>query len=506
MAQGLWATPLSKSYGSIHALVEADIALRPGEVHAIVGENGAGKSTLAKILAGAVTADAGEIVVDGRQVEFRRRREAIAAGIGFVPQGLSLVGALTLVENDALGRGGFRLDAKRGRADLARAAARTGLSVALDVPTGRLSPAERQLGELLIALAQGARILLLDEPTSMLGPREIERLVRCLRALAADGIAIGLVTHRIAEVIDNADRLTVLRGGRIVHRGPTGGLTADGLARLMIGERSRTVHRGGGTRGGQIRLDARDLSAVEDGITVLDGVGFAVAAGEVLGVAGVAGASQPALAAVLAGLRRPERGTVTMDGVDITGAPAAAARRGLAYVPEERQSGLVADRSIAVNASLLRLGEPNFRRFGLRRPGAERRQGAAICASFDVRPSLPDLEVAGLSGGNQQKLLLGRELERDPAVVVAHSPTQGLDLAAAAAIRNRLIAAAAAGAAVVVISADLDEMADICDRLVVLSGGRIADEIDLTRAPLDISRLGSAMARGTALETSLYQQ
>jgi general nucleoside transport system ATP-binding protein len=492
----LSASGLRKSFGTMEALADADFELRPGEVHAIVGENGAGKSTLAKIVAGVYQADAGTIAIDGRSLSFRRRQDAIAAGIGFLPQTLSLVGALSLVENDLLGRRGLRADVRGTRQRLAAAAKRTGIAVPLDVPTGRLSLVERQMGELLVALAQDARFLLLDEPTSMLGPREVERLISCVRDLAASGVGVGLVTHRISEVIGSADRVTVLRGGRVVHHGPAGTLDAAAIARLMIGERATAVHRGSSRQSGGERLVASRLTLIEDDIAILKDVSLSVAGGEILAVAGVAGAAQPALSAILAGIRNPTEGRVLLDGTDVTGAAASAARLGLAYIPDERAAGIVSALSIASNASLLRLRERAFRRTGLRRPRAETHYGAEICTRFNVQPPSPGMDAAGLSGGNQQKLLLGRELDRDPTAIVAHSPTQGLDIAATASIHTALIEAAARGAAVVIISADLDELIAIADRIVVLGAGSIVDTLDLRREAFDAARIGRAMAVG----------
>jgi general nucleoside transport system ATP-binding protein len=222
--------------------------------------------------------------------------------------------------------------------------------------------------------------------------------------------------------------------------------------------------------------------------------------GEIVGVAGVADTSQAILAELLAGLRRPDRGVVWLDGVEITGRPRRACQLGIAHVADDRALGLVADRTVGVNASLLQLREPGFRRLGLRNPAAERRYGKAICKEFNVEPPLADLPASGLSGGNQQKLILGRELARAPTAIVVHSPTQGLDLRATAAIHNRLLDIAAGGAAVVVISADLDEVLALSDRLVVLSAGRLVDEIDLAAGPPDPARLGAAMTRGRVLQ------
>jgi general nucleoside transport system ATP-binding protein len=492
----LEALGISKTYGPVRALTDAAISLAAGQIHAIVGENGAGKSTLAKILAGAIVADGGTIILDRKSVSFRRRQDAIAHGIGFVPQTLSLVGALTLIENHALNQHREFVNTRAIRDELDAVTAQAGLSVAFDVPVGRLSVAERQLGELLIALAQGARILLLDEPTSLLGPHEVDRLIRCLKDLARTGVALGLVTHRIAEVLECSDAVTVLRGGRLAHQGPTAGLTADELARLMVGERGRTVASRERPRDNEPRLEASHLTVVVNGVTLLDDVELTVRRGEIVGVAGVADTSQVILAELLAGLRRPDRGSVRLDGVEITARPTLACRLGVAHVADDRALGLAADRTVGVNASLLQLQEPRFRRFGLRNPAAERRYGQAICEDFNVEPPQADLPAGGLSGGNQQKLILGRELARAPKAIVVHSPTQGLDLKATAAIHNRLLDIAGRGAAVVVISADLDEVISLSDRLVVLSAGRFVDAIDLAAGPPDAARLGAAMARG----------
>ncbi len=494
----LAARGVSKAYGPVRALIDADIDLAPGQIHAIVGENGAGKSTLAKILAGVIPADRGEILVDGKAVPAHRQQDAIAHGIGFVPQALSLVGALTLIENRALTQPCNFINVSAIRRELEEVASRSGLAVPLDVAIGRLSVAERQLGELLITLAQGARILLLDEPTSLLGPREVSQLIRCLRDLARDGAAIGLVTHRIAEVMDDSDMVTVLRGGRLVHHGPSVAMTTDDLAHLMVGERDRTVARRLRPRDDRIRLESKGLSVTVNDVAVLRDVDLSVRRGEIIGIAGVADTSQTVLAELLTGLCRPDRGTVVLDGVDITAAPALACGLGLAYIGDDRVLGLVPDMPVAANASLLQLRTPGFSRLGLRQGAAEIRYGRAVCNDFGVRPPLPKLPAAGLSGGNQQKLILGRELQRTPKAIVAHSPTQGLDLAAAADIHNRLLAAADGGAAIVVISADLDEVIAISDRLLVLSGGQLVDDFDISLGAPDPARLGAAMARGRA--------
>jgi ABC-type uncharacterized transport system ATPase subunit len=487
------ARGLFKRYGSVIALDDVGIVLAAGEVHAIVGENGAGKSTLAKCMAGVVPADAGDVLVDGQEVRLRGRRDAIAAGIGFVPQSLSLVGALTLAENLLLGRAAWLNDAAAAQRDLAAAVARLHARLPLDVPAGRLSLAEQQLGEIALALAQGARILLLDEPTSTLGPVEVQRLIACVRDLAAEGVAVGLVTHRIVEVLEGADRVTVLRGGRLVHEGPTAGLTVDDLATFMVGERERRPPVRNRAAPGAVLLSAQGLEIRDNENLVLSGASLEVRSGEILGVAGVAGPSQAALAEVLVGVRMPAAGCVSVGGQDITGKAGLAAGLGVAYVPDTRPLGLVLERSVAENSSLLRGAEPGFRWFGLRVRAREAKQAEAVCAGYDVRPPKPALLAGGLSGGNQQKLMVGRELERLPKVIVVHGPTQGLDLAAAAAIRTHLAAAAERGAAVVVISADLDEILGISDRMIVLAANAVADELAVQDGAVDMARLGRAM-------------
>lgn len=495
----LAARSVSKSYGPVRALHDVDLALETGRVHALVGENGAGKSTLARVLAGIDLPDSGSVLVDGHNVgAFASRAAAQAAGVGLVPQQLSLVGELTLVEHLALlDQAGWRVARGAALARLNETARRWNISLPLETPTGRLSLAERQLGEVLLALAEGARVLLLDEPSSSLGPLEVERLVRQARALAEAGSAVLLVTHRLDEVLGAADDVTVLRAGERVHSGPASVLDAGQLAELMVGHRPNAVsHTPAASRLGHartVRLEARGLVARGFlGGPALRDVSLQVASGEIVGIAGVAGGGQRTLVEVLSGLHPPDAGSVLLDGQSISGAAERAARLGLAYIPEERAHGLVAENSVADNASLLRQSEPAFRQLGMRRRQAAFDFARRLCQQFDVRPPRPELAAAALSGGNQQKLLVGRELERQPAAIVAHGPTQGLDIAAAAAIRTELLRAAQHGAAVLIVSADLDEILAIADRILVLTGGRIVDE--QPRGTADLARLGRSMA------------
>lgn len=474
--------------------------LERGRVSAIVGENGAGKSTLAKIIAGILPKDAGEIRCHGKPVAQWSRQAALAAGIGFVPQSLSIIPTLTLVENHLLTLSGWWLDHRKAASQLSAAAETLGVRINLSARAGDMSLAERQIGEIVSAIAAGARVLLLDEPTSALGPVEVNRLITLIRGLAAGGTTIGLVTHRISEVLEGADHITVLRAGSVVLDSATRGLDAERVAELMVGSRSRETRSLQPVTSDWQRLAVRGLCLSGEAAPILDAISFSVRSGEVLGIAGVSGPMQPALAECLAGLEVPDRGDIRIDGEPVTGDPARAADLGLAYIPEDRLDGLAPHLTNAENASLLRLSEESFQRFGLRRPQAEIALGRAVIDRFDVRPANPLLKTGGLSGGNQQKLLVGRELDRDPGVVVAHGPTQGLDLAAAAAVRGDLVAAAEAGAAVVVISADLDELLAVSHRLLVLANGRISAEFDLA-TPLDMAALGRAMAGTDASRT-----
>jgi ABC-type uncharacterized transport system ATPase subunit len=496
----LVAREIDKSFGPVAALKKAGVTLHAGRITAIVGENGAGKSTLAKILAGVLQPDGGEVLLNGSRVSLRRRADAITAGIGFVPQALSFISTLTLAENHLIGRSGFVADRAQAARELTVACAELGIELPCHIPLERLSLPERQLGEIASAVASGAGILLLDEPTSSLGPFEINRLVASVRRLAGAGTAIGLVTHRITEVLTGADFVAVLRGGVPVFEGSTAGLDADAIAHLMVGaaippQITLQPHTD------RVRLSAKGISATSDGVQYLENVAFDVRAGEVVGFAGVASNSQTILAETLAGLRKPTSGRILVDGNDITADARKALASGVAHIPDDRKTGIVPHLKVAENASLFRLFDDGFTRFGMRNRLAESKHAAKIAERTDVRPRDPSLIAMALSGGNQQKLLVGRELDGSLAAVVAHGPTQGLDLSASADIRQRLAEVAASGVAIVVISADLDEILSMCHRVFVLSLGRISDSFDLTSGPPDMVRLGRAIG-GTRSQTA----
>jgi general nucleoside transport system ATP-binding protein len=492
----LEASGLSKRFGSVLALNDAGITLRAGRVVAIVGENGAGKSTLAKILAGVYVPDTGRLFIDRRAAPFAGRLRMAALGVGYVPQSLSFVGRLSALDNHLLASSEVLLDRGRALAALQKTGALLGIEAPWRRPVELLSLAERQLAEIVSAIAHGARILLLDEPTSALGPREVERLIAALAMLGRAGVAVGLVTHRVREVLEGAHDVTVLRGGEVVYAGAVQGLDGEGLARLMVGERSR-----GSTEAprssGPVRLS---LERLHVGRALRD-VSFAVRRGEIVGIAGVAGAAQPALAEAIAGLRSEAEGRVLIDGVDVSRSPSEARRHGLAYIPENRDDGAPHDLNVGAAASLLRLGERAFTRWGMRRTAAELDYGGRVAERFDVRPRDPTLPVGALSGGNRQKLVVGREIEGGAKVIIAHGPSQGLDLAAAAAVRRDIAEAAAEGAAVLIISTDLDELIETSSRILVVSGGTIAAEFDCADSRAEPAafarRIGEAMTGAT---------
>ncbi|MDQ1127895.1 ABC transporter ATP-binding protein [Microbacterium sp. SORGH_AS_0888] len=495
--RALVARSVSKSYGPVRALVDADIDVRPGRVHAIVGENGAGKSTLAKVIAGIETPDAAQMRLDEASYAPRDRAEARARGVNMVPQQLSLVGELSLVENLLL-VGSGRI-ARRGaaRALLRETLRRADVEVDLDAPTSRLSQAQRQLGEIIVALAEGAQILILDEPTASLGPLETGGLFAHLRALCAQGTAIVLITHRLDEVREVADDVTVLSHGRVVHHGAATGLSPAEIARLMVGELPEPAPRAARTPGDDV-LVARGVSAASDADGALHDVSLTLRAGEVVGLAGVSGSGQNLLLDVLAGLTPPTAGTVELDGAPVTAA--GALRGGVAWIPEERADALVPTMAAGETLDLYRAvagapADPESRRATR---AARRERQTAQMRAFDVRPPRPQLAASGFSGGNQQKLLIARELGRSgagggaPRAVLAYGPSQGLDLRAAQAVRERVVAAAEAGAAVLVASHDLEELLQVSDRILVMFGGRLVADLPASHATTE--NLGRAMA------------
>ena len=477
--RAVMARSVSKTFGTTRALDAVDILVRPGTVHALVGENGAGKSTLAKILAGIEAPDAGTMTIGDTAYAPRDRAEAKARGVNMVPQHLSLVGELSLLDNFLLVSPRRLLRRRAAHALLSHTLERAEVDVDLTVPTRSLTQAHRQLGEIVVALAEGATTLILDEPTASLGPREVGGLFTHLRSLCESGTAIVLITHRLEEV------------GAV----PAADLSPQRVARLMVGELPPPAERALRSPGDPV-ISLREVTAVSTADADLDAVSLEVRAGEIVGVAGVAGSGQNTLMDVLAGLTAPQHGSFRIDDLDAPRAVDLLAR-GVAWIPEERSDGLVPTLSLGDTLSLYdTAAKPGASRSKPRRVG-ERPDAAATLRAFDVRPAIPTLAAGGLSGGNQQKLLVSRELGAEPPrVVLAYGPTQGLDLRAAQSIRERLVAAAEAGAAVLVASHDLEELLHLADRVVVMFSGRIAGEWPISEVTTD--KVGAAMAGLTA--------
>jgi general nucleoside transport system ATP-binding protein len=471
------------------ALDGVDLELRGGEVHALLGENGAGKTTLMRILAGLDSPDEGSVEVAGRPVEEFSPRALRERGVAMVQQHFTLVPTLTAGENLALARpsGRLRPGARQARRRVEELAERYGLPVRADVPVDRLSVGEEQRLEILRALDADARLLILDEPTAVLVDAEAETLLRVCRALAEDGRAVVIITHRLSEVFAGCDRVTVLRRGAVVCAGdPVSAHDRSSLATLMVGTAPTELSVSSRPRDGEVRLR---LDGVARGR--LQPLDLHVRAGEVLGVAGVDGNGQAELEELLAGIAAPDRGSVTVDGKPVpVAAPRERVAHGVAYVPADRyRRALTGPLTLADN---LELG-----RGDRRRPPRARREDRAepVLAEWDVRGSGPAAPASSLSGGNAQKLVFARELVAGPRLVVAAQPTRGLDPEAARLISERILAAAAAGAAVVWFGAELDELFAVADRLVVLAGGRATEPFT---PPYDRGAVGLAMAGGHA--------
>ena len=488
---------ITKRFPGVTANDRADFSARWGEVHALVGENGAGKTTLMNVLYGLLPPEAGEIKVSGERVEIASPRDAIALGIGMVHQQFMLVNAFTALENIILGAEPVRLgrtDYRRAEKHILETCGRFQLPVDLHARVGDLSVSSQQKVEILKALYRDARILILDEPTSVLAPQEAESLFAMLRRMAGEGMCVILISHKLRDVMDHSDRVTVLRRGRSIACMETGSTTAEELARLMVGEEADL---GPGEEHAPVResepiLAVRGLSAEGDsGVRAVSGISFEVRAGEILGVAGVDGNGQRELAEALIGLRKAS-GSAVLDGKELLGMSVRERlEAGIAYVPEDRRFAVVPDYSIRDNAILGLHFERPFARRGILNPGAARECASALIADFDIRAVGDEMPVRFLSGGNQQKLVLGRSLHRKPRLLIACQPTRGLDVNAAAEVHRHLLAECARGAGVLLVSYDLDEILALSDRVLVMYHGRSAGI--LPRQEADREKIGALM-------------
>jgi simple sugar transport system ATP-binding protein len=487
-----------KRFPGVLANDHVQFDVRSGEVHALLGENGAGKSTLMRILYGLYRPDEGQILLNGQPASIESPVDAIRLGIGMIHQHFMLVQSLTVAENVALG-----LPSARGPlTDLDRVSKRIqelaevyGLEVDPDACIWQLAVGQQQRVEILKALYRGAALLILDEPTAVLTPQEVSELFQTLRQMARDGHALIFISHKLHEVLDISDRVTVLRDGREIGTRRTAEISKADLARMMVGrevgmklERTPVEH-------GEVRLRLSDLWAKSDReMQALTGVDLEVRAGEIVGVAGVSGNGQRELAQVITGLRPATRGKVLLDSRDITGlSPSAVIELGLSYIPEERmRDGMIKEFTVAENLILREHGQKPFARSGFLDFRAISRRSQELIHNFNVKTPSQETPVKNLSGGNIQKLLLARELSRKPRVLVASQPTRGLDIGATEYVHRRLMEQRAEGTAILLISEDLDEILALSDRIAVIYEGQIMGVVPQDQATPE--QLGLLMA------------
>ncbi|WP_027134943.1 ABC transporter ATP-binding protein [Geminicoccus roseus] len=486
MSLALELTGITKQFGPLLANDAIDLALAKGEVLALLGENGAGKTTLMNILFGHYVADAGTVRVFGRELPPGDPRAAIDAGVGMVHQHFTLAANLSVLDNVTIGTEPlFALRSRRGpaRARLLALAERFGLQVDPDRRAGDLSVGEQQRVEILKSLYRDARILILDEPTAVLTPQESERLFQTLRGMAKEGLSVVFISHKLHEVVSHADRVAVLRQGRLVAERPTAGASRAELAELMVGRRVVHAERTPLAPGRSL-LRLEGVRVERAGQRELDGVALDLREREVLGIVGVAGNGQGALSRLFAGLASPAEGTIELAGMPVERPdPVGFSRAGLAHIPEDRHhEGVVADLALYENAVLERIGDPRFSRLGLLRKDAAIAHARSLIEGFDIRGAAPGTRTRLLSGGNMQKLILGRNLVENPRIIVASQPTRGLDEGAVAEIHRRLLEARAAGAGILLISEDLDEIFRLADRVQVIFKGRLSASIPIEAA------------------------
>ena len=490
---------VTKRFGRVVANEDVSLTVGRGEIVALLGENGAGKTTLMNVLFGHYRADAGTIEVFGEPLANHTPDDALAAGVGMVHQHFTLADDLSVLDNVVLGTEPlWQPFSRRGRAraKLARIVADTGLAVPLDAPVHTLSVGERQRVEILKALYRDVRLLILDEPTAVLTPQEVDELFVRLRLMVADGLSIVVISHKLHEVLALAERVVVLRGGRVAGRARTADVDRDALADMIVGRRVARPEAGRHDpgdvlleiRGGHVRGEKRVARPR------LDDVDLVLRERSIVGVAGVSGNGQEALAEVLSGLRPLDGGTLAIDGATLDApTPRALTRLGVARVPEDRhRHGVVGEMTLWENLALEESGARPLWRGGLaldRR--AARAHAETLLERFDVRSGGVEQPAALLSGGNMQKLILARNLAREPRLILANQPTRGLDEGAIAAVHERLLAARDAGAGILLITEDLDELLRLSDTVVVLHGGRLSPP--RPARGLDVRALGLAM-------------
>jgi general nucleoside transport system ATP-binding protein len=496
---------ITKRFGDVLANDHVNIVVKPGTIHAIVGENGAGKSTAMRIAYGFYTADSGEIVVDGQVRDIKSPHDAIALGIGMVHQHFMLVETMTVAENIVLGAepgSALALDLKSAASQIRQLSEEFKLAVNPNEPIGHLSVGQQQRIELLKALYRHARLLILDEPTAVLTPLEVEEFFAILRRMRVQGKTVIIITHKLSEVLAISDEVTVMRDGKVVGRVQTKETNAAELARLMVGREVLLRVEKSDPEVGGAQLEVRNLSVSDlNGVKRVNNVTFEVRSGEIVGIAGVEGNGQTELIEALAGLVDPARltGEINFEGRNINAMSARVRRElGIAHIPEDRhRRGLLLDFSLAENAILgVHYRPPVTALAGgifLDENAIQRRAGEII-REFDVRPPNAALPARALSGGNQQKLIIGREYHLDPKLLLVSQPTRGVDIGAIEFIHRQLVSLRDAGCAILLVSAELEEVTSLSDRLLVIHEGRIAGEVDPKVGTME--EIGLLMTRG----------
>ena len=493
---------ICKRFGAVQANRNIDLQVQPGTIHGIVGENGAGKSTLMSILYGFYQADSGDILINGQTTKIKNSHDAIAAGIGMVHQHFMLVDTFSVLENVLLGAEQSALLAKsaiNARSALQHLSDDYQLSVPLDALTGELPVGQQQRTEILKALYRNAEILILDEPTGVLTPQEADQLFRVLQALKERGVTIILITHKLREIMDITDNVSVLRLGEIVSTQRTSDTSMTQLAELMVGRKlqSQTFNKVDSTDG-EAGIDVQNISVVDErGLTRLNNISFNVKKGEIVGIAGVAGNGQSTLLEVLAGISLPNSGHFTINGHEVSAdtpmGPRMMREIGVQHVPEDRlKLGLIKSFTSAESSVL---GYHNQKRFNWRmflNAKVIRNACKKLMQSFDIRPPNPKLRSSSFSGGNQQKLILARELDKSPSVLLVGQPTRGVDIGAIELIHQKIIDMRDAGCAVLLVSVELDEIMALSDRILVMYEGQIVGTVN--GADADKTTLGLMMA------------